>query len=138
MATIWSILLRMLMVTGSCVRVRMRSIPSRRSRKKRLRLLPRKLRRKSERTKHRPLFFYRFPKLKMDLVGVLVIYRGFSRTGFLFSRKPPPTLQKKIFFYFFSGKTHKVYSLFSYGDTPRSPVIPPIIGRAARAGALGI
>lgn len=83
-------------------------------------------------------YFYRLLELKMDLVGILVIYRGFSQKDFLFSRKPPPTLQKKIFFYFFSGKTHKVYSLFSYGDIPRSPGIPPIIGRAARAGALGI
>ena len=93
MATIWNILLRTLMVTGSCVRARMKNIPSRRSRKKQLRLLLRRLRKRSERMKYRPLFFfmiYRNLKSKMDLVGIFARYIQFSKKNFCLSRKPPP------------------------------------------------
>jgi hypothetical protein len=45
---------------------------------------------------HRPILFYRFPKSKMDLVGIVPRYIQFSKKNFFLSRKPPPTQEGKI------------------------------------------
>jgi hypothetical protein len=62
----------------------------------------------------------------------------FRKKLFYFPENHPPPFWfenkiKKI-----SGKTHKVYCPFSYGDIARSPGISPINDRALRAEAPGI
>ena len=39
---------------------------------------------------YRPILFFRFPKSKMDLVGIMPRHIQFSKKIFFLSRKPPP------------------------------------------------